>query len=112
MESETETPRVTQTWRQPFIAVVRVDVESGTPEERVVVPQAALIADQEGVYVFAVEAGKAVVKRLRLGGESGTDAVVEDGLSGGELVIVQGIQNVRPGMPVRANPLPQTVGRS
>jgi membrane fusion protein, multidrug efflux system len=78
----------------------------------VVVPQAALIADQEGVYVFVVEDSKAVVKRLKLGGESGTDAVVEAGLSGGELVIVQGIQNVRPGMPVRANPLSQTVGRS
>ena len=92
--------------------LVRVDLESGTPEEKVVVPQAALIADQEGVYVFVVEDSKAVVKRLKLGGESGTDAVVEAGLSGGELVIVQGIQNVRPGMPVRANPLPQTVGRS
>jgi len=92
--------------------LVRVDLESGTPEEKVVVPQAALIADQEGVYVFVVEDSKAVVKRLKLGGESGTDAVVEAGLSGGELVIVQGIQNVRPGMPVRANPLSQTVGRS
>ena len=36
------------------------------------VPQAALIADQEGVYVFVVEDGKAVVKRVKPGGESGT----------------------------------------
>ena len=40
--------------------LVRVDVESGTPEEKVVIPQAALIADQDGVYVFVVEDGKAV----------------------------------------------------
>jgi membrane fusion protein, multidrug efflux system len=92
--------------------LVRVDLESGAPEEKVVVPQAALIADQEGVYVFVVEGGNAAVRRLKLGGESGTDVVVEEGLSGGELIIVQGLQNVRPGMPVRANPLPQTVGRS
>ena len=50
--------------------LVRVMLESGTPEEKVVVPQAALIADQEGVYVFVVEDGKAVVKRVKTGGES------------------------------------------
>ena len=33
----------------------------------VVVPQSALIADQEGVYVFVVEDGKAVVKRIEPG---------------------------------------------
>jgi membrane fusion protein (multidrug efflux system) len=92
--------------------LVRVDLESGAPEEKVVVPQAALIADQQGVYIFVVEGGNAAVRRLKLGGESGTDVVVEEGLSGGELIIVEGIQNVRPGTPVRANPLPQTVGRS
>ena len=41
------------------------------------VPQSALIADQEGVYVFVVEDGKAVVKRIKPGGESGTDTVVQ-----------------------------------
>ena len=40
--------------------LVRVILESGTPEEKLVIPQAALIADQEGVYVFVVEDGKAV----------------------------------------------------
>jgi len=90
--------------------LVRVALESKKPEEKVVVPQAALIADQEGVYVFVVEDGKAVVKRLKLGGESGTDAVVETGLSGGEQVIVEGLQGVRPGVPVRATPILQKLG--
>jgi membrane fusion protein, multidrug efflux system len=92
--------------------LVRVDLESGTPEEKVVVPQPALIADQEGTYVFVVEDGKAVVKRIKTGGESGTGVVVEEGLSGGEQVIVQGLQGVRPGAAVRATPLPQTLSRS
>jgi membrane fusion protein (multidrug efflux system) len=92
--------------------LVRVDVESGSPDEKVVVPQSALIADQEGVYVFVVEDGKAVVKRVKPGGESGTGTVIDEGLSGGELVIVEGLQSVRPGMAVRANPLPQTVGQN
>jgi membrane fusion protein (multidrug efflux system) len=92
--------------------LVRVIVQSATPEEKVVVPQAALIADQEGVYVFAVEGGKAVVKRIRPGSEDGPDIVVEQGLSGGELIVVQGLQALRPGMPVMATPMPQSLGRT
>jgi membrane fusion protein (multidrug efflux system) len=88
---------------------MRVGVEGGAPEKKVVVPQAALIADQEGVYVFIVEDGKAAVRRLKIGGESGTDVVVEQGLSGGELVIVQGLQGVRPGAPVLATPIVRTL---
>jgi membrane fusion protein (multidrug efflux system) len=92
--------------------LVRVIIESGEPEESVVIPQSALIADQQGVYVFVVEDGKAVVKRLKLGGESGTDVVVEDGLAAGAQVIVDGLQGVRPGAAVRATPVPQSVGRT
>jgi len=89
--------------------LVRVMLEAGTPEEKVVVPQAALIADQGGVYVFVVEDGKAVVKRVKPGGEAGTGVVLDEGLSGGEQVIVEGLQGVRPGAAVRANPLPAAV---
>ena len=85
--------------------------QSGAPKEEMVIPQSALIADQQGVYVFVVEDGKAVVKRLKLRDETGTDVVVEDGLSPGAQVIVEGLQNVRPGIAVRASPLPPTVSR-
>ena len=113
----TDTVLVRATFPNPGNALidgqlVRVNLESGTPEEKVVVPQAALIADQEGVYVFVVDDGKAVVKRVKPGGESGTGVVINEGLSGGEQVIVEGLQSVRPGTPVRANPLPQTLSRS
>jgi membrane fusion protein (multidrug efflux system) len=91
--------------------LVRINLESGTAKEKVVVPQSALIADQEGIYVFAVEDGKAVVKRVKVGGESGTDSIVDSGLAAGDLVIVEGLQGVRPGAAVRANPLPSG-GRS
>jgi membrane fusion protein (multidrug efflux system) len=85
--------------------LVRVTLESGNPQELIVVPQSALIADQEGVYVFVVEDGKAVVKRIKPGGESGTDIVIQEGLSGNEQVIVEGLQGVRPGISVRASPV-------
>jgi len=92
--------------------LVRVAVEAGIPEEKVVIPQAALISDQEGIYVFIVDNGKAAIRRVKLGGESGTGVVIDQGLSGGEQVVVQGLLGLRPGAPVRATPLLQTVGRS
>jgi membrane fusion protein, multidrug efflux system len=92
--------------------LVQVILESGSPEEKILVPQAALIADQAGIYVFVVEDGKAVVKRIKVGAEIGADVVVEQGLKGGEQVIVQGLQGVRPGAQVQAAPLPKTIDRS
>jgi len=90
--------------------LVRVFLEVGSPEERVVIPQAALLADQQGVYVFVVEDGKAVVKRVKPGTESGTGVVINEGLSGGEQVVVQGLQGLRPGIAVRASPMPTLSG--
>ena len=92
--------------------LVSVAVEAGAPQEKVVVPQAALIADQQGIYVFAVEDGKAVVKRIKTGGESGPNTVVEDGLKGGEQIIVEGLQSIRPGQAVQASPAATVLNRS
>lgn len=85
---------------------VSVALESGTRQEKIVVPQSALLADQEGTYVFIVADGKAVQKRVKLGGESGTNSIVSEGLAEGDLVIVEGLQAVRPNAPVTATPLP------
>lgn len=92
--------------------LVSVAVEAGAPQDKVVVPQAALIADQQGVYVFAVEDGKAVVKRIKTGGESGTNIVVDEGLKGGEQIIVEGLQSIRPGQAVQASPAATSLNRS
>ena len=92
--------------------LVRVDVQSGAQDEKVVVPQAALIADQQGIYVFVVEDGKAQVRRLKTGGDVAGNVIVEEGLSGGEQVVVEGMQNLRPGAPVTATPSLSTLDRS
>jgi membrane fusion protein, multidrug efflux system len=89
--------------------LVRVNLESGTPDEKVMIPQSALIADQKGVYVFVVENGKAVTRRVKTGAENGANVVVEEGLTAGEQVIVEGLQAVRPGVAVRASPVPPAV---
>jgi membrane fusion protein (multidrug efflux system) len=84
---------------------VNVLLQSAKPEEVVVVPQSALLADQQGTYVFVVENDKAVVKRIKPGGEHGPNIIVSEGLSGGEMVIVEGLQFVRPDTPVQAAPI-------
>ena len=109
VERTTDTVIVRATMPNPTGALtdgelVRVTIESGTPDDRILIPQSALIADQEGIYVFVVEDGKAVVKRVKTGGERGANVIVESGLTGGEQVIVDGLQRVRPGIAVRASP--------
>jgi membrane fusion protein (multidrug efflux system) len=84
--------------------LVRVVLQSGTPTDVVVVPQQALISDQAGTYVFVVEDGKAVVRRIKTGDESGANVIVTSGLDGGEQVVVEGLQSLRPGVAVRATP--------
>ncbi|HEY2758845.1 MAG TPA: efflux RND transporter periplasmic adaptor subunit [Pseudolabrys sp.] len=91
--------------------LMSVVVESAKPEEKVVIPQAALIADQQGVYVFVDDDGKAAIRRIKTGGTSGPGVIVESGLKPGEQVIVEGLQSIRSGTPVRASPLPPTPGQ-
>jgi membrane fusion protein (multidrug efflux system) len=88
---------------------VRVSVVGETPEEKVVIPQAALIADQEGIYVFVVQDSKAGIKRVKLGPEVGIGIAVESGLEPGDIVVVNGTQSLRPGAAVVATPIPETL---
>jgi membrane fusion protein (multidrug efflux system) len=85
--------------------LLQASVEEEKPVERILVPQAALIADQEGVYVFIVEGGKAVIRRVKVGGDTGPNAIITDGLKGGEQVVVEGLGSLRPGASVLASPV-------
>lgn len=85
--------------------LVRVRLELEKPRMQVVAPQSALLADRDGVYVFVVEDGKALQRRVKTGGEAGNDIIIADGLKAGEPIIVEGLTNVRPGAPVLASPV-------
>jgi membrane fusion protein (multidrug efflux system) len=85
-----------------FVSVV---VEGAEPVQAIVIPRAAVLQDQGGTYVFVVgEGNKAERRNVRLGRSTAETAVIEDGLQGGESVISEGLQRVRPGQPV--NPAP------
>jgi membrane fusion protein (multidrug efflux system) len=83
---------------------VRLSVQGDKPTEQIVVPQAALLADQEGTYVFVVQDGKAQVKRIKIGAHVGRGVAVETGLNVGDQVVVGGLQSLRPGATVIASP--------
>ena len=87
--------------------IVGVTVERGAPTSALVVPQSAVQLDQAGRYVLVVDGAKKVeLRRVTTGVEQGRDIVVTDGLKEGELVIVEGIQKVRPGQVVTASVVP------
>lgn len=78
-------------------AFVGVKLAVQTLKDAVVVPQAAIVQSPRGRVLFVVEAGNKVGARpVELVYATGPDAVVT-GLQGGERVIVDGRQNVRPG---------------
>ena len=91
---------------------VRVTAETSTPEEAVMIPQAAIQQDQSGAFVLVVGAGDRVeVRRVRTGTVDAGWTAVESGVTAGDRVIVQGVQRVRPGQvvaPTTAPPAPRT----
>jgi RND family efflux transporter MFP subunit len=88
---------------------VGVSVEGAEPVQAIVLPRASVLQDQGGNYVLVVDGEKRAQRRpVRLGRTLNADVVVEDGLQGGETVIVDGLQRVRPGQPV--NPAPAAAG--
>jgi membrane fusion protein (multidrug efflux system) len=91
--------------------LVTVILEDVQPTDAVTVPRSAVLADQEGDYVFVVGAdNKAEQRRVKLA-KASTPAVaaVTRGLNEGEKVILDGIQRVRPGQLVTPGPAAQQV---
>ena len=89
--------------------IVNVTVEAGEPTQTLTIPQAALQVDQSGSYVLVVAPDdKVEQRRVKLGPVQGADITVSEGLKPGELVIVEGIQKVRPGEAVAPTPSVQS----
>ncbi len=83
-------------------AFVTVSAKRATPQERPVVPVAAVQTEQKGSYVLVVGPDDKVKQQpVTLGRQIAQDYIIEKGLTGGENVIVEGVQKVRPGETVR-----------
>lgn len=78
------------------------------PREALTIPRSAILTDQQGSFVYVVDAQKrAQRQRIKLGQSTPTTAVVVSGLAEGASVIVEGLQRVRPGAPVSPSPASQ-----
>src|SRR5690349_18239521 len=90
-----------------FVTVLQEGVE---PITVLAIPRAAVLSDQQGDYVYVVDAqNKAQQRRIQLGQSTPSTAVVTSGLKDGELVISEGLQRARPGeivSPAPATPAP------
>jgi membrane fusion protein, multidrug efflux system len=108
---EVGTPGSRQLVDGEFVTVL---LEGVQPIFVLAVPRAAVLSDQQGDYVYVVDAqNKAEIRRIQLGQSTPSTAVVTNGLKEGELVVSEGLQRVRPGeavLPGPANPPPE-VGR-
>jgi membrane fusion protein, multidrug efflux system len=84
---------------------VTVLLEGVQPITVLGIPRAAVLSDQQGDYVYVVDAqNKAQIRRIQLGQSTPSTAVVTNGLTEGELVISEGLQRVRPGEQVAPGP--------
>ena len=81
-------------------AYVTVKMAVQTLPDAVVVPQAAIVQGARGTAVFVAGPGNvAAVRPVKVLAQAGADAVVS-GLKGGERIVMDGRQNVRPGSPL------------
>ena len=84
---------------------VRTELPQGTMEKALLVPQRAVMREANGTpYVYVVEDGKIAIRRLVTHRTQGQNWIVEEGLKPGEKVVIEGLQRIRPGVPVQIVP--------
>ncbi len=85
----------------------QVRIPLSQPAEKILVSERAIGTDQSQKFVLAVqENGSVAYRAVDLGPSLDGKRIIRAGLGGGERVIVNGLQRVRPGMTVQAIPAP------
>ncbi len=85
---------------------VRVRLRVAHLNDALIVPERAIATSQQGDEVFVIgENGKAHRRPVELGPLVEEGRVIEEGLSAGERIVVNGLVSVRDGASVRAKPL-------
>ena len=87
---------------------VRIRFPEALAENVIRVPQRAVQIGPQGQFVMVVGAGDKVMPMpVKTGDMTGEDFIIDEGLKGGERVIVNGLQKARPGAQVKPVPLPE-----
>lgn len=81
---------------------VRARLEQAVDQQAITVPQQAVSRGADGSTVMIVDAeGKVAPRKVQADRAVGTEWIVASGLQAGDKVIVDGLQKVRPGAPVK-----------
>ena len=84
---------------------VSVLLEGAQPVNLLAIPQAAVLTDQQGSYVYVVgEDNKVARQNLQLGQAQPPEVSVLSGLKEGQTIVVDGLQRVRVGQAVSPGP--------
>ena len=88
---------------------VRVQITVARPKPVFLVPQVAVLQNEKGHFVFALDAsGKASIRPVQVGEWVGPDWAVLGGLNAGDRVVIDNLFKMQPGVTVRpveeANP--------
>jgi len=79
-----------------------VVIRRAQPRRRPIVPLGAVQQDRDGQFVLLLDDKNQVQsRRVKTGAQIGQDWAVNEGLQGGERLIIEGIQNARPGLTVQ-----------
>ena len=80
---------------------VNVKLYSNKPVKTPIVPLVAVQENQAGKYVFIIDdKNLPQIAYIKVNGQHGDNWIIKEGLKAGDKVIVEGIQKVRPNMPV------------
>lgn len=82
-----------------------VDLEVTVRESAIVVPEEAVVGEGLRHLVFLVIDGKAERRVVRIGQRQDGKVEIVEGLKPGDVLVVRGVQRVRPGAPVIAKPV-------
>ncbi len=94
--------------------IAQVSLVRREREGAVVVPLAAIVPRKGEHYLFAVENGHAIRKRVQIAALMGHEAVLESGVEAGDQIVVEGHRGLQDGMAVsvggaeQVQPAPET----
>lgn len=89
---------------------VRINVLGISRPNAILVPQKAVLEGKNGMFVYVVIDGKAQIRNVEAGDWYQNDWIMRSGLQKGDVVIVDGVNKVKPNTPVTTlNKMPVTV---
>lgn len=79
---------------------VNVRLNVATRDQALTIPVDAVQYGASGTYVYVIKENKAEVKPVQLGPVAGDIVAIEQGLAAGDLVVLEGLDRLRPGRQV------------